>query len=187
MRATLTVAALLALPSLGAATVNESHFKPIKAECTAKTFRAFSQQTWALSKWKRGMPSGKTLAAQRHRLACAGPENRKAMKARWRKDREAYFQHRREEFWRERITPFPGGGNWWAIPYCSVIAESGGDYYIGYAGAYGLITPTWQSYGGGEYAGNAGEAAPGEQDLVAHRVYVDNGSAAWTPFEGGQC
>lgn len=111
----------------------------------------------------------------------------KAMKATWLRDKLAFYETRRRELWRIRVTPFYGGGRFWAIPYCSVIAESGGDYYVGYAGAYGLISETWAAYGGAAFAGNAGEASPREQDLVAHRVYAANGSAAWSPFEGGQC
>lgn len=83
---------------------------------------------------------------------------------------ETKARHKRE--WRERITPFHYAGHDWAAPYPIALCESGGNYYVGPYGAYGLIMePPWQS--------------PRQQDLEAHRLYVESGEAPWAPFEGG--
>jgi hypothetical protein len=66
-----------------------------------------------------------------------------------------------------------------------VVCESGANYYVGYAGAYGLTAPAWNGYGGLEFAATAGEASPREQDIVAHRLWKAAGDSAWSPFEGG--
>jgi hypothetical protein len=94
MYATLAVAALLAFPSYSAATVTESHTQNTPPACTAKAFREFSADVWNPSRWSRGMPPGKIIAAERKMLACAGPGNRVAMKHRWAVDRHAYFVYR---------------------------------------------------------------------------------------------
>ena len=74
--------------------------------------------------------------------------------------------------WRHRVTPFFYGGHFWAVPYPIALCESGGDYYIGPYGAYGLILePPWMS--------------PRQQDLAAHRLYERYGEAPWAPFETG--
>lgn len=74
--------------------------------------------------------------------------------------------------WRQRVTPFFYGGHWWAAPYPIALCESGGDYYVGPYGAYGLIMePEYMS--------------PREQDLAAHRLYVQFGESPWAPYEGG--
>lgn len=152
----------------------------------AKQGAALAAEVWAPSNWRRDHKPTKAIRQHRHQIRCAaGPHHRAAIRKRWTADRAAFYKHRRAMLWRARVTPFYGGGHWWAIPYWHVVCESGADYHIGYAGAYGLITPTWLSYGGGAYASSAGEASPREQDLIAHKVWIDNGDAAWTPFEGG--
>jgi hypothetical protein len=84
------------------------------------------------------------------------------------------------------ITPYwgctPNGGcKWWALPSYIVACESGGDYFVGFAGAYGVLEATWQQWGGpalvGTYA--AGDAPPWAQDVIAHRVWVDVGPSGW--------
>jgi hypothetical protein len=74
---------------------------------------------------------------------------------------------------RVRVTPFYYGGHWWAAPYPIALCESGGDYFVGPSGAYGLIPPfpQWLS--------------PREQDRIAHRLYVEQGEAPWAPYESG--
>lgn len=95
----------------------------------------------------------------------------------------AQYRHRLFlERWR-RATPFKGGGRRWATPYLIVLCESGGDPHIGYAGAYGLISPTWAYFGGTRYAPSAGSASKRQQDLIAAKVWARNGESAWQPFE----
>lgn len=155
MRATLTVAALLAFPSLGAATVSESHFEPIKPRCTAKVFRAWSAKVWRPSNWERGMPPHKVIAAQRRRLACAGPGNRKAMKNAWRRSKTAYFKYRGYR----RRNPYYGctsysGCQYYALPAPVVECESSGRFHDPSApnGGYSLLdkprqgVPTWETW-----------------------------------------
>jgi hypothetical protein len=86
---------------------------------------------------------------------------------------------------RERVTPFFYAGHWWAAPYPIALCESGGDYYVGPAGAYGLIGPGWRTGGGAQFAATAGEATPREQDIVAHRLFSRYGEQPWAPFESG--
>lgn len=111
------------------------------------------------------------------------------LKKRWREAKRAFYEHRRTMLWRTRVTPFYGAGRWWAIPWEFVSCESGGDYYpdfgFAYGGAYGLIPPTWLAYGGGSFASQANDASEHQQDLIAHKVWLDVGEAAWRPFEGG--
>lgn len=83
------------------------------------------------------------------------------------------------------MTPFHYAGHWWAAPYPIALCESGGDYHVGFAGAYGLIAPGWSAGGGLRFAPTAGEATPREQDLVAHRLFSRYGESPWAPFEGG--
>lgn len=158
--------------------------KPTPARCTADAFRPFAAKVWA-APWQRGAPAPRTIAAKRGRVACAPPGHRAAMVRTWERDRRRYYAHRQVMLWRTRVTPFAGGGRWWAIPYWHVVCESGGDYHVGYAGAYGLTAPAWNGYGGRAFAANAGSATPREQDIVAHRLWEAAGDSAWTPYEGG--
>lgn len=81
---------------------------------------------------------------------------------------ETRARHKRE--WRHRITPFCYDGHCWAVPYPIALCESGGNYYVGPYGAYGLIMePPWLS--------------PRQQDLAAHRLYREFGESPWAPFE----
>lgn len=97
---------------------------------TAGQFRAFSAAVWSPSRWERGAPPHKTIAAERHKLRCAaGPGHRKAMKATWRRDRSAFYQRRSSERELIALTPYDcGSAGRFAIP-CSVVAcESGYDW-----------------------------------------------------------
>ena len=85
---------------------------------------------------------------------------------------ETRARHRRE--WRERFKPFtyPDGSHW-AVPYPIAWCESGGDYFVGPSGAYGLIPPfpQWMP--------------PRRQDETANRLYRERGEAPWAPYETG--
>jgi Transglycosylase-like domain len=156
---------------------------------SAVQLKQFAEDVWSPDRWRRGDPPAKTIEAWRLKLHCAPPSWQKKLKQRWRELQSAYFNRRRAELWRERVTPFCESGRCFAIPWEFVSCESGGDYYpnfgFAYGGAYGLIPPTWLAYGGGVYASQANEATPHQQDLIAHKVWLDVGEAAWRPFEGG--
>ena len=82
-------------------------------------------------------------------------------------------KHERHRLWRERYKPFRyPDGRYWAVPYPIAWCESGGNYYVGPYGAYGLILEDpW--------------LPPRTQDKIAHRLYLEHGDAPWAPFESG--
>lgn len=111
------------------------------------------------------------IAKVRHSLG----EYRDRVKASWKLERLRYVS-----------TPYAGpGGTRWAIPYYIASCESGGggmpDYHVGFAGAYGVLTSTWQQWGGPALSGSstAGAAKPIYQDIIAHQVWVDVGPSGW--------
>jgi len=103
------------------------------------------------------------------------------LRKRWRELQAAFFERRRTELWRRRVTPFYGctsigGCGWWALPVALVDCESGGNYLFPY-GAYSILDPAWRDWGG--QTAHAGEASKREQDLVAHRGWLLYGEGAW--------
>jgi hypothetical protein len=74
-----------------------AHSHTVARQCDgAASFRQFSATIWAPSKWRRGSPAPAVRAAERRRLARArGCGYRGKLKARWERDKRAYFQHRR--------------------------------------------------------------------------------------------
>lgn len=177
-RIALAAVAVFALAGITATAASEStpestpRASPVPTRCQITPFRAFSGRVWRLEAWERGRPPERVLAAQRRRLSCAPPGHRKAMRRTWRRDKAAYFAHRRAMLWLEEFKPFvyPDGIRW-AVPYPIAWCESGGDYFVGPSGAYGLIPPfpQWMS--------------PRRQDEVAHRLYVEQGEGPWAPYE----
>jgi transglycosylase-like protein len=119
---------------------------------------------------------------QRQKLRCAKPGSRPILRKRWREDERAFFEHRRAELWRQRVTPFRGGGRSWAIPYAIVVCESGVRRTVP-SGYYGILfsasVPTWQTWGDPGFAPSPGEASKREQDIVAHRLYQALGLQPW--------
>ena len=102
-----------------------AHHHNLAASCgqqvTAKQSRAFVQRVWDRSRWGRGSPHPAALKAWRHKLKCAGPANRVAMHRYWQRQRRRYGRYRALRL----IAPYPGNGEWWAIPYAIVYCESG--------------------------------------------------------------
>ena len=47
------------------------------------------------------------------------------------------------------------------------------------AGLFQIVTKTWLSNGGGQYAPTADKATPAQQQIVADRIYAQQGSAPW--------
>jgi len=161
-----------------------------------KHLAQFAEDVWSPDRWRRGDPPAKMIQAWRAKQHCLPPGWQRVLRKRWRELQAAFFDRRRAELWRQRVTPFFGCTKlgicgWWAIPATYVSCESGGDYYpdagLIYGGAYGLIPPTWAAYGGAAFAPTAYEASPREQDLTAHKVWLDVEDAAWAPFEPPGC
>lgn len=174
--AALAAVAVLTFAAWTATAVSESNSSkqstPPPTRCLYPSFKKFSARVWAVDRWQRGDPPQRTIDAAHRRIGCAPTKHRKAMKKRWRKDRTAYYQHRSAKLWIKRVKPFvyPDGTRW-AVPYPIAWCESGGDYFVGPSGAYGLIPPfpQWMS--------------PREQDEVAHRLYLEQGEGPWAPYE----
>ena len=88
-----------------------------------------------------------------------------------REGRERRAAIRRARLRRRRPFVYPDGSRW-AVPYPIAWCESGGNYFVGPYGAYGLILePKWMS--------------PREQDEAALRLYREMGDAPWAPYEQG--
>jgi hypothetical protein len=181
-RIALAAIAALALAGIWATTAtsetNSTHHitpsthSPPPRHCTIDGFRPFSEAVWRLGAWKRGTPPVSVLEARTAALACATPPHRAAMRRTWRRDAAAFLAHRRHMVWLETMKPFvyPDGTRW-AVPFPIAWCESGGNYFVGPSGAYGLIPPLPQYM------------SPAEQDRVAHELYVEHGEGPWAPFE----
>lgn len=153
---------------------HQHHRQPVPARCTVQALKPFAAYVWSLDKWERGEPSEAVLEAYSRRLACAPPAHAKAMKNVWHFAQDRYFSHRHTLMWREHYKPFvyPDGSRW-AVPYPIALCESGGNYYVGPSGAYGLIPPFPQYMD------------PKTQDEVAHNLYEEQGEGPWAPYESG--
>lgn len=145
---------------------------------TAEAFRDFSADVWLLSKWERGRPLSKVIQHQRVAMRCIGVGDRRALRATWRQDQRAFFEHRRAELWRSRVTPYRGGGRAWAVPFPIVVCESGVRGYVT-SGYYGILISTWAAFGGVAYAPTPGEAPKRAQDLIAHKLIRLYGLQPW--------
>jgi hypothetical protein len=146
-------------------------------------FEDFAKGVWPLPLWRRGGPKAKAIAAAHEKIACAqGTGKRGAFKQRWRDLKQAFYEHRSAMLWRLRVTPFYGGGRWWAVPYYIVVCESGVRGYVP-SGYYGILftaeVPTWQTWGEPGFAPLPGRASKREQDIVAHRLWVAYGGEPW--------
>ena len=73
------------------------------------------------------------------------------MRKQWRDARLSYGRYRKLR----QVAPYPGGGQWWAVPYGIILCESGGDWMAynpsGAVGPYQLLgwgapypATTWQ-------------------------------------------
>lgn len=175
-----TVAVLAALVVLVLATTGLSSAKEEKNALprgcsmmfTVQDFRPFSADVWRLSAWERGAPPKRVVLAQRERLKCSTPAHREAMQNTWRADKKAFYEHRDVMLWRAKYRQFEyPDGTRWAVPYPIAWCESGGDYYVGPSGAYGLIPPfpQWLS--------------PKRQDEIAYELYLELGESPWAPYE----
>jgi len=70
------------------------------------------------------------------------------------------------------------GVNWDGIARC----ETGGNWSMrgaSFSGGLGFYNGTWSSFGGGQFASNAGAATREQQIVVAERVYARYGLSGW--------
>lgn len=188
-RFALAAVAVIALASFATATAAHDnskpnatrHVKPPK-RCLLPAFRSFSAEVWRPSHWDRpgGKPKPGTVKAMKRRVRCAPPGHRKAMKARWLKDKRQFGKHRQarldERDYEDAITP-PGIDVLEAIASC----ESGGDPTAvssdgSYRGKYQFSFETWASVGG---SGDPAAAPEREQDERAALLYNTAGSGQW--------
>ena len=86
----------------------------------------------------------------------------------------ATIHETRRERWLDKYRSFeyPDGSHY-AVPYPIAWCESGGNYFVGPSGAYGLIPPFPQYL------------PPKRQDEIAYRLYEKDGEAPWAPYESG--
>lgn len=84
------------------------------------------------------------------------------------RDGVAEFRADQKQGWYERVNPFVGGGQRWALPYAAVICESGAG--SGSSNYYGLLQGWGEwNYGLGPVPADAGSAPKLLQDIAAHR------------------
>lgn len=153
--------------------------KPTPVACTIAAFRPFSAAVWALGAWERGQPAQNVIEAIRRREACAPPHHRAAMVRTWERDRAAYFDRRAVLLFRARVTPFFCAGQWWATECTIPLHESG--YGAGGGNLYGLLN-AWALHGCTAFAPSAWDAPKREQDICAHRHWVDYGRGGWPAY-----
>lgn len=147
-------------------------------DTTAKQAAPFIERVWRLIRWEREKPKPSTVRAYRDRLKCAGPENRKALKHRWREAKRAFYAHRQAVLETIRWEPYICGSRRYALP-CDVTECESGYYFGHHSGAYGLLDSTWFYWGGGRFAPYPGAATPREQAIIATRVYEAVGPSGW--------
>jgi hypothetical protein len=138
---------------------------------SAKQSQPFIYLVWDKAHWKSGSPGSRALIAWHHKLKCAGPANRAAMKKAWQRERLAFGRYRALR----QIAPYPGGGTWWAVPYSIVLCESGGSWSAynpsGAVGPYQLLG--W----GAPYPARTWREKM-ENHRIAARVYAGGGGAS---------
>lgn len=189
-RGTKTVMLLAALVALvlattGLSSADEDHRPPgCSTLFTVQDFRAFSADVWDPAGW-RSEPKKNTIAAAEHKRLCAAGRGRarSRMKDVWTADKKQFYERRARELFRVRITPFYGGGKWWAIPYSMVICESSGiNFTYGY---YSMLDPAWHEWSGG-LGGHAGEYSKRLQDKAAAVGWDMYGEGAWECKSDGE-
>lgn len=154
---------------------------PVPVTCTVQKFRPFSARVWNKDNWERGMPKKAVLETYRKRLGCAPLGHRKAIKKTWLENKVAYFDHRGEELFRVRITPYycPETGEWWATECTIPLHESG--YGSGGGNLYGMLD-AWALHGCTVWGSTAWDASKRHQDICAHRHWATYGRGGWPSY-----
>lgn len=171
-----TVAALAMAGTAATAAKDNHHIQnhPTIRTCDVEAFDIWAGKVWDQARWRRGAPPHKVRAAQRRQLHCQPLSARHRMQDFWREVKHDYNVTRKSRLWSAKYRQFeyPDGSHW-AVPYPIAWCESGGDYYVGPSGAYGLIPPFEQWM------------PPREQDEVAYNLYLEQGDGPWAPYESG--
>lgn len=149
----------------------------------AGAFHAALDRAYSLKRYRHPDPAARADVADQ--IGCAPPARARRMVAK----RKAAARELRDYRLYRRVATFPGPGHgplspadgrWWAIPWCVVAGESGGDFYVNADGGYQIIPSTWAAHGGRRFADVAGHATPLEQHIIAARA-----RRAGEPWFGG--
>jgi hypothetical protein len=68
-----------------------------------------------------------------------------------------------------------------AFEQCVAYRESGDNPTASSAGLFGILPATWASLG---YSGTAGQASVAQQEAAFSRLYAQDGTAPWAPYDG---
>jgi len=74
----------------------------------------------------------------------------------------------------------PAGGTS-SFQQCVALHESGNNPTASSSGLYGILPPTWSSLG---YSGTAGQASVAQQNAAFSKLYAQQGTQPWAPYDG---
>lgn len=175
--AALTLAIATAAPAIPENTAH--HNTPPEARCLLPSFEVFSGRVWRPAHWRRGDPPASTIAAAHRRIGCAASaSHRHAMKAAWRQDRRAYNRYRELRL----VAPYPGNGEWWAIPWPIVECESLSSGLWTAANPSGAVGPYQLLGHGAPYPADTW-AEKIENHEIAGALYAESGTSPWVSSE----
>lgn len=151
--------------------------KSIPERCTAEAFRPFAAKVWDIARWERGVPAHRTVAAARRRIACApSKSHRTAMRKDWQRLKLLYGRYRALRL----IAPYPGGGTWWAVPWCVVVAESGASWTA--ANPSGAVGPYQLLGWGAPYPANTWKEKMANHRIAAEVWASGRGASNWVTW-----
>ncbi len=136
---------------------------------------AFSAEPHAGAALKTARPHTRTVAptARVPLDAAVAARARAAAEKAMRDAQAAQYLAALAEYYRPKT-----GVNWDGIARC----ETGGNWSMRgsrYSGGLGFYNGTWSSFGGREFASNAGLATREQQIVVAERVFARHGLSGW--------
>ncbi|MGO8958579.1 MAG: LysM peptidoglycan-binding domain-containing protein [Streptosporangiaceae bacterium] len=169
----------------------------VRAGQTLKTIAAAHHMSWeaiyATPPNTRYLRDHKTLAAGVHLRLPADPKLRKAqyvaMEAAARRqaarDRAAAAAAGQATQPAAQAQPAtasqPANAGMSAFEQCVAWRESGDNPTASSAGLFGILPATWQSLG---YPGTAGQASVAVQKAAFAKLYAQDGTAPWAPYDG---
>jgi hypothetical protein len=138
--------------------------------------RALAHVVFAGRHWQRAHIGHGRLSEVGALRRCAKPNIRKRMREDWLNEKMRFGRYRKLR----QIAPYPGGGEWWVIPYVIVSCESGGSWTaINSSGAVG----PYQLLGhGAPYPANTYHEKM-ENHLIALDLYQEGGTGPWEASE----
>ncbi|MGP7996264.1 MAG: transglycosylase family protein [Streptosporangiaceae bacterium] len=77
--------------------------------------------------------------------------------------------------------PAASGGAPSSFQQCVAFRESSDNPTASSAGLYGILPSTWASLG---YSGTAAQASVAQQTQAFQRLYAQDGTAPWAPYDG---